>query len=547
MQAMSGARFGTWVIDRELGRGGMGEVYLAHRDGAGDGADRAALKVLAPALAQDPGFHLRFQREIDVLRKLDHPHIVRFFEAGAHDGHSYYAMEYVEGRNFEEILTAEGRLPWPDVLAMALQVSLALKHAHDRGIIHRDLKPSNLLRAADGTVKLTDFGIAKVFAGTHLTATGGVVGTAEYLSPEQATGKPVTRRSDLYSLGVVLYTLLTGRTPFEGENLVDLLQKHRFAQFDMPRKIVTDLPHDLETVVCQLLAKDPADRPADALVLHRQLDRIRRKLERQARHTMPRSGEDADLPATLVGVPGPDPGPGPATLMSRLLREELEGQNKGGPLRRFFNKPVVLVLLFALCVGLIVWGLWPLSAETLFQRGAALMRSEDPADWETAWDKYFAPLAERFPEHPHREEVEQFRQRIEDQKAQKDAGADARGAKVLTEAQWFYEQGLRQRQQGQTAAARQTWQNLVRLFGEVASEKPWVELAQKELGGTGKPEPGAEQRWEPVRKALAHARQLSADGKRGDAEEVWRGVEGLYRDDPSAQGILEELRRDRGD
>jgi hypothetical protein len=543
MQAMSGARFGTWVIDRELGRGGMGEVYLAHRDPEGDSAGRAALKVLAPALAQDPGFHLRFQREIDVLRKLDHPHIVHFFEAGVHDGHSYYAMEYVEGPNFEEILTAEGRLPWPDVLAMALQVSLALKHAHDRGIIHRDLKPSNLLRAADGTVKLTDFGIAKVFAGTHLTATGGVVGTAEYLSPEQATGKPVTRRSDLYSLGVVLYTLLTGQTPFEGDNVVDLLHKHRFAQFDLPRKLVTDLPHDLETVVCQLLAKDPAERPADALVLHRQLDRIRRKLERQARHTMPQPGEEADLPATMVGVPGP----GPATLMSRLLRAELEGQNKGGPLRRFLNQPVILVLLFVLCVASIVWGLWPLSAETLFQRGAALMRSEDPADWETAWSRYFAPLAERFPEHPHQEELEQFRQRIEDQKGQKEAAFDARGAKVLTEAQWFYEEGLRQRQQGQAAAAQETWRNLVRLFGDVASEKPWVELAQKELAGTGKPEPSAERRWEPVRKALAHARQLCGDGKRGEAEEVWRGVEALYRDDPSARVILDELHRDRGD
>jgi hypothetical protein len=543
MQAMIGARLGTWVIDRELGRGGMGEVYLAHRAAPGEGADCAALKVLAPALAQDPGFQVRFQREIDVLRQLDHPHIVRFFEAGTQDGHSYYAMEYVEGRNFEELLVAEGRLPWPEVLAMALQVSLALKHAHDRGVIHRDLKPSNLLRADDGNVKLTDFGIAKVFAGTHLTATGGVVGTAEYLSPEQATGKPVTKRSDLYSLGVVLYTLLTGRTPFEGDSLVELLHKHRFAQFDLPRKLVPDLPHDLETVVCQLLAKDPAERPADGMVLHRQLDRIRRKLERKARHTMPRPDDEVDLPATQVGSSGP----GPATLMSRLMRAELEGQNKGGSLRRFVNQPVVLVLLFVLCASLIVWGLWPPSAEALFQRGAALMRSEDPDDWETAWRKYFEPLRERFPEHPHQEEVQQFWQRIEDQRAQKDAAFLARKAAVLTEAQWFYEEGLRQRQQGQTAEAEETWRNLVRLFAGVASEKPWVELAEKELGGTGKPEPPAERRWEPVRKALEHARQLCAEGKRGEAEEVWRGVEALYHQDPSARVILEELRRDRGE
>jgi serine/threonine-protein kinase len=540
---MIGARFGSWIIDRELGRGGMGEVYLAHRAEPADGADRAALKVLAPALAQDPGFQLRFQREIDVLGKLDHPNIVRFFDAGTHDNHSYYAMEYVEGRSFEELLLAESRLPWRDVLAMALQVSLALKHAHDRGIIHRDLKPSNLLRAADGTVKLTDFGIAKVFAGTHLTATGGVVGTAEYLSPEQATGKPVTKRSDLYSLGVVLYTLLTGRTPFEGDNLVDILHKHRFAQFDLPRKLVPDLPHDLEAVVCQLLAKDPAERPADGLVLHRQLERIRRKLERKAKHTMPMLEGEADLPATQISSPGP----GPATLMSRLLRAELEGQNKGGPLKRFINKPVVLVLLFVLCTGLIVWGLWPPSAELLFQRGAALMRSEDPDDWETAWSKYFEPLRERFPEHVHQEEVQEFWQRIEDQRAQKESAKAARSAGVLTEAQWFYEEGLRQRQQGHPAAAEETWRSLMKLFDGVDSEKPWVELARKELEGSGAPEPAAQKRWQPVRKALARARQLRDDGKRGEAEEVWRGVEALYRDDPSAQGILDELRRDRGE
>jgi len=263
-------------------------------------------------------------------------------------------MEYVDGRNFEELLVAEGRLPWPDVLAMALQVSLALKHATIAVSFTATSSPQTC--SAPPTASEADRlrhrqGVRR----HHLTATGGVVGTAEYLSPEQATGKPVTKRSDLYSLGVVLYTLLTGRTPFEGDSLVDLLQKHRFAQFDLPRKFVPDLPHDLETVVCQLLAKDPAQRPADGMVLHRQLDRIRRKLERKSRNTIPKPDLEADLPATQVGGPGP----GPATLMSRLLRAELEGQNRGGPLRRFFNKPVVLVLLFVLCAGLIVWGLWP--------------------------------------------------------------------------------------------------------------------------------------------------------------------------------------------
>src|SRR5262249_13901552 len=155
--------------------------------------------------------------------------------------------------SFEQILHRQGRVPWPDVLDAALQICPALKHAHDRGIIHRDLKPPNLLRTLEGVIKLTDFGIAKLFAAQQLTSTGGVVGTAEYLSPEQAAGKIATKRSDLYCLGVVLYTLLTGRTPFEGLTAADLLHKHLYGQFDRPQALVPDLPHDLDDIVCQLL------------------------------------------------------------------------------------------------------------------------------------------------------------------------------------------------------------------------------------------------------------------------------------------------------
>jgi serine/threonine-protein kinase len=225
-------RLGKWVIFKQLGRGGMGHVYLAQEE---IGGRQAAIKILAAELAQDVGFLQRFQREIETLSKLDHPNIVRFFEAGYENHMYFYAMEYVDGQSLDEAMQAQGRLPWPEVLDAAIQVCHALRHVHDHGIIHRDLKPSNLLRTPAGVIKLTDFGIAKVFASTHLTATGGVVGTAEFLSPEQAAGKPVTKRSDLYSLGAVLYTLLTGRPPFEGNSFVELLHKHRYGQFDPPK------------------------------------------------------------------------------------------------------------------------------------------------------------------------------------------------------------------------------------------------------------------------------------------------------------------------
>src|SRR5262245_13822523 len=220
---MNGDRLGKWILFKELGRGGMGRVYHAREE---IGGREAAVKVLAAELAQDVGFLQRFQREIDILRQLEHPNIVRFYEAGCENGLYFYAMEYVEGESLEDTLGRQGRLPWRDVLDIALQVCPALKHVHDHGIIHRDLKPANLLRTTGGVIKLSDFGVAKVFAQGQLTAIGGVVGTAAYVSPEQAAGKPITKRSDLYALGAVLYTLLTGRPPFEGEGFVDVLHKH---------------------------------------------------------------------------------------------------------------------------------------------------------------------------------------------------------------------------------------------------------------------------------------------------------------------------------
>lgn len=535
--AMQVPRLGNWVIERELGHGGMGRVYLARREPPAEGLpDQAAVKVLAPELAREEGFLFRFQREINALASLDHPNIVRFYEAGEQGGRHFYAMEYVAGRNFDQILRERGRLPWPEVLDLALQVCPALKHAHDHGIIHRDLKTQNLLRADDGVVKLTDFGVAKVFASRHLTVTGGLVGTAEYISPEQAAGKPVTPRSDLYSLGVVLYTLLTGREPFQGDTVLDLMQKHRYAQCDPPKRIVEDLPPLLDALVCSLLEKDPAKRPANAQVLQRQLESCRRKLERKEQPTVDTGAGEA---TKVDGAAPPDKGPGPATLISRLVRGELERQQARGPIAEFFNRPVVVVASFALCVGLLVWGLWPPSAAALFEHGARLMRSEDATDWEAAWEKYFDQLERKYPDHPYGEQLQEFRQRLDDAKAERQARGPGGSA---SEAQRFYAVGRRLRGQGDLVAAEQIWQDLVTTFQGVESEQRWVRLTEKGLAALRDKLPPAEHRWDSVREALQRSRQLPRD----QAEKVWSAIESLYRNDRSADPVLREVRQLRG-
>ena len=178
-------RIGPYIIEKKIGAGGMGNVYLGRHETTGQ---EAAVKELPASLAREEGFVLRFNREIEAIQKLKHPHIVTFFDSGADGDTYYYAMEYVDGETLNQRLRRDKRIPWREAVDIAIQICGALKAAHDAGVIHRDLKPSNLMITPAGQVKLTDFGVAQVFATTKLTVTGGVIGTAEYMSPEQAQG-----------------------------------------------------------------------------------------------------------------------------------------------------------------------------------------------------------------------------------------------------------------------------------------------------------------------------------------------------------------------
>ena len=525
---MLGDRLGKWVIFKELGRGGMGRVYLAQEELTGK---QAALKVLAADLAQEVGFLNRFQREIETLSKLEHPNIVRFFESGYENGHYFYAMEYVEGLSLAQLLEKQSRFPWKDVLNVAIQVAPALRHVHDHGIIHRDIKPSNLILNTAGQIKLTDFGIAKVFASNHLTATGGIVGTAEFLSPEQAAGKVVGKRSDLYCLGCVLYTLLTGRTPFVGNSYVELLHKHRYGQFDRPLKFVPDIPLEIDEMVCQLLEKDPEKRPRDAQVFLNQLDSIANKLERQGDRTSVDNRDIATKAENRTDKAGSRGVSNGAVIVNGNLRKEPAEQERGGALGRFLNHPGVLVFILLLCIGTFVWGLYPLNQDQLYERGANLMGSNSLYDMQRAWNDYLEPLETRFPNHPYQEKVGEFRKKL-----------DAAKSTQPSEAQRFFQQGDLLAKQGNTAAARQVWRSLIDVFGQLETEKEWVGHAQRSLNELEKANHN-KNRFNSVKKALERAEELRRQGKADDAERIWLGIEQLYRNDPAAVEIIQEVQR----
>ena len=265
---------GRYTIERPLGSGGMAEVFLAHDEVL----DRnVALKVLRSQYAGDEEFYERFRREATSAAGLSHPNIVQVYDRGeASNGTCYIAMEYVSGGTLKERLDERGPMEPERALAVAGQVAEALWAAHERGVIHRDIKPQNILVTEMGHLKVTDFGIARAASAATISATNAVFGTAGYLSPEQALGEPATPRSDLYSLGIVLYELLTGFVPYRADNPVAVCMKHVTEPLTPPRKLDPTIPEAVDALVVKMLAKDPADRPASASELLDDIEDVRR-------------------------------------------------------------------------------------------------------------------------------------------------------------------------------------------------------------------------------------------------------------------------------
>lgn len=222
-----------------------------------------AVKVLHPQYAADADFRDRFQREAQSAASLSHPNVVQIYDVGAHDSTHFIVMEYVQGRNLKEILRESGRLPIPTAVYIAQQVCRALAAAHRKGIIHRDVKPHNILVTDENHVKVTDFGIARAASAVTVTQTGTILGSVHYVSPEQARGRPVTAASDIYSLGVLCYEMLTGRVPFQGESALTVAMKHIDEEPVPLRRWVPEIPPDLEAVVLRALRKNPRHRYAD--------------------------------------------------------------------------------------------------------------------------------------------------------------------------------------------------------------------------------------------------------------------------------------------
>ncbi len=290
MENLVGKRLGLYEVVAPLGEGGMAAVYKAYQPSMNR---YVALKILPRQLASDPQFAGRFQQEAKVLAKLQHPHILPIFDFGHADGdavnggYTYIVMPLIESGTLTGTLKGKP-LPLPQIRRLVSQIGEALDYAHAHGLVHRDVKPSNVLMDGRGNCLLSDFGLAKmVEGGAKFTDTGGILGTPAYMSPEQGQGLPLDRRSDVYSLGVMLYEMATGKPPFDAETPIAIVLKHIQEPLPPPRRLNPDLPQAVEHVILKALAKDPADRFQTAREMVAALQSV--------------------IPATLPGKPSTQP------------------------------------------------------------------------------------------------------------------------------------------------------------------------------------------------------------------------------------------------
>ena len=485
-----GKQLGPFAIDKELGSGAMGAVYRGIYAKTGQ---RVAVKVMAPGLASSDSASARFEREAAILKQFNHRNIVRLFGTGKYHGTRYYAMEYVDGEPIDRVLARRGRLTWEEVVDFGMQLCAALQHAHDAGIIHRDLKPSNLMILRDGkTLKLTDFGIAKDMDVTGITSANCAVGTAAYMSPEQCRGeRDITAKSDLYSLGVVFYELLTGRKPFNAENAMDMFLQHVNGTFERPSRLIFDIPSWLDTLVCQLLEKKAEHRPLNAGMVYSALEGIREKVEAQEsagvdavkrklldtpRNQRNVNEEDKEAARTLLGGKG------------RLRRKR-----KRAPWYRGTGMKAAGLVAALAGVGVLIWlAVKPPAPEKLFAQAQQVMKKNDPDQWDKATepiDVYLQHYGGR--ESDETKQINEWKRKIDLDKN------DALVEHYIRTHRSSYQAGLQVQPQNEADAlafkaamaadegdlkkAGELWNDVKTKFGEGSGHSNWGQLAEKRL------------------------------------------------------------------
>lgn len=344
---------GRYEVIERVGGGGMALVYkaqdlLLNRN--------VAIKVLRQQFVHDEEFIRRFRREAQSAASLSHPNVVSIYDVGQEDEVHYIVMEYVEGKNLNEIIKERAPLQVDEAVRIASQIADALDHAHHNQIIHRDIKPHNILIGRNGRVKVTDFGIARAVTSTTITQTGSVVGSVHYFSPEHAKGIVTGEKSDLYSLGIVLYQMLTGQLPFLGESPISVALKHLQEEFDEPRKFNPLIPQSVENVILKSMRKNPQERYQSAKEMQTDLETC--LMPERRNETKIDFPDEDDIDQTRV-MPAIKPEPrGVTSTGAAPVIESDDDHNKGKPKTKNWKKPALLISLTVLILIAMVGVVW---------------------------------------------------------------------------------------------------------------------------------------------------------------------------------------------
>jgi hypothetical protein len=400
-----GKMLGPYKVDKELGSGAMGSVYRAIHQETGE---RVAVKMISIGLSSNKGALDRFKREVTILKQFDHRNIAKFITSGRVANTPFFIMEFLEGESLDHVIARRGRISWEELVPIGTQLCAALEHAHLKGIIHRDLKPSNLMILKDGTVKLTDFGIAKDDDATALTAANSTLGTAAYMSPEQCHGKDLTPKSDLYSMGIMFYELITGRKPFVADSAMEMFKLHTKGTFPRPSKLVLELPIWLDTLICQLMEKKPEQRPLNAAKVAEALLEIQERVSSQVSAGLTvAKRRKADKTGNELAIDDED------KEIARTMMGKKTKKKKATPFyaKNWFTFSAVGVML--LLLGVFVW--WAFikapSPEAMVARLESMATTDEGK--REARDTVIPEFLKAYPAHPLAAKVNEWRDRID--------------------------------------------------------------------------------------------------------------------------------------
>lgn len=528
-------RFGPFDIQARLGSGGMGIVYRAvyHKTGR-----TVALKILSPEVSGDDKILARFEREIEILKRLKHKHIVKYYGGGRIGNQNFYAMELMEGGALDDHLKKTGRLKWEQAVEVGKGVARALEHAHYHGIVHRDLKPANLFLSKAGLLKLGDFGIARDNQRTALTAAGRTVGTHAYMAPEQISGQAaITGKTDQYALGCVLFEILTGRPPFEAENSAQMLIQHLEIMPPKVRSLAPDCPVWLEGIIAKLLEKEPEDRYFDSLAVFNAIKEVPNKVAAGASVSRETLAGDATV-ASLRKDP---------ELRKILKRKRTKKKRDFQP---FYERGWFLATCLAALIALIAWAAWPISDEERFARGKALMERaaqlEDDDEraelYLEARDKYFDKLIERAPDGPHAEAVRGYLFEIKVDQVRRQTEIRIRGDRSpRSNAESLYMPARRAEQRGHRLTALQKYETMIRLLKDQEEARPYVELARRRIEAIYQDEPKAKPQ-ELIARKLKEADSLADRGDLVAAKRIWTDIVGAFGENADVKPLVDKAR-----